>query len=161
MIFTKEDAFTSDEIVGVLSREFNIYDIDFVGSLIYLLSTRVDLCFALQKLKTFHQILVKYILRVWYTCWYILRTKITWAWDNITRYRIPLFLTSWYRLWLILTTNWWFYLTPAARTVQIQAELQEHIFCFIKVGKLIIVHMLQVQLPNTVLKLSTIQYALK
>ena len=53
MIFTKEDAYTSYEQVEVLSREYNIHYRACVVSLIYLLSTRVDLCFAVQNLKTF------------------------------------------------------------------------------------------------------------
>ena len=31
-------------------------------------STGVDLCFSVQKLERFHQILVGYTLRIWYTC---------------------------------------------------------------------------------------------
>ena len=53
MVFTKADAFTSDEQVEKLTREFNIHFRVFIGSLIYLLSTRVDLSFAVQKLEKF------------------------------------------------------------------------------------------------------------
>ena len=42
MIFTKEDVSTSDEKVEKLTREYNINYRDCIGSLIYLLSTRVD-----------------------------------------------------------------------------------------------------------------------
>ena len=42
MIFTKSDSYTSDEQVDKLTRDFNIYYRAFIGSLIYLLSTRVD-----------------------------------------------------------------------------------------------------------------------
>ena len=41
MIFTKEDVSTSDEQVEKLTREFNIHYRACIGSLIYLLSTRV------------------------------------------------------------------------------------------------------------------------
>ena len=50
MIFTKEYVFTSDEQVEILTREYNIHYRACIGSLIYLLSTRVDLSFAVQKL---------------------------------------------------------------------------------------------------------------
>ena len=45
ILFTKEDESTSDEKVEKLTREFNIHYIDCIGSLIYLLSTRVYLSF--------------------------------------------------------------------------------------------------------------------
>ena len=41
IIFTKEDVSTSDEQVEKLTREFNIHYRACIGSLIYLLSTRV------------------------------------------------------------------------------------------------------------------------
>ena len=53
MIFTKEDLSTSDEQVEKLTREYNIHYRPCIGSLIYLLSTRVDLSFAVQKLAKF------------------------------------------------------------------------------------------------------------
>ena len=53
MIFTKEDVSTSDEQVDKLTREYNIHYRACIGSLIYLLSTRVDLSFAVHKLAKF------------------------------------------------------------------------------------------------------------
>ena len=53
MIFTKEDVSTSDEQVERLTREYNIHYRDCIGSLIYFLSTRVDLSFAVHKLAKF------------------------------------------------------------------------------------------------------------
>ena len=53
MIFTKEDVSTSDEQVEKLTREYNIHYRACIGSLIYLLSTRVDLSFAVHKLAKF------------------------------------------------------------------------------------------------------------
>ena len=53
MIFTKEDVSTSDEQVERLTREYNIHYRACIGSLIYLLSKRVDLCFAVHKLAKF------------------------------------------------------------------------------------------------------------
>ena len=50
MIFTKEDVSTSDEQVESLTREYNIHYRYCIGSLIYLLSTRVDLSFAVHNL---------------------------------------------------------------------------------------------------------------
>ena len=55
MIFTKDDTFTSDEQDDKLTREFNIHYRDCIGSLIYLLSTRVDLSFSVQKLAFHHR----------------------------------------------------------------------------------------------------------
>ena len=53
MIFTKEDVSTSDEQVESLTREYNIHCRACIGSLIYLLSTRVELSFAVHKLAKF------------------------------------------------------------------------------------------------------------
>ena len=53
MIFTKEDDSTSDEQVEVLYIEYSIHYIACAGSLIYILSRRLDLCFALHKLPNF------------------------------------------------------------------------------------------------------------
>ena len=68
MIFTKEDVSTSDEQVEKLTIEYNINYRVCMGSLIYLLSTRVDLSFAVHKLANFQKILVRYTLRDWYIC---------------------------------------------------------------------------------------------
>ena len=53
MIFTKEDVSTSAEQVEKFTRELNIQYRACIGSLIYLLSTRVDLSFAVHKLAKF------------------------------------------------------------------------------------------------------------
>ena len=53
MIFTKEDVSTSDGQVEKLTSEFNIHYRSCIGSLIYLLSTRVDLSFEVHKLEKF------------------------------------------------------------------------------------------------------------
>ena len=53
MIFTKDDASTSDEKVEKLTSEFNIHYRACIGSLIYLLFKRVDLSFTVQKLAKF------------------------------------------------------------------------------------------------------------
>ena len=53
MIFAKEDVSTSGEQVEKLTREYNIHYIACKGSLIYLLSTRLDLSFAVHKLAKF------------------------------------------------------------------------------------------------------------
>ena len=50
IILTKYDTSTSDEQVEKLTGEFNIHYRACTGSLIYLLSTRVDLSFSVQKL---------------------------------------------------------------------------------------------------------------
>ena len=51
MIFAIDDVSTSDEQVEKLTREYNIHYIACMGSLIYLLSTRVDFSFAVHKLE--------------------------------------------------------------------------------------------------------------
>ena len=53
MIFTKEDVSTSDEQVEKLTREYTIYYRACIVSLVYLLSTRVDLSFVVHKLAKF------------------------------------------------------------------------------------------------------------
>ena len=68
MIFTKYDVSTSDEQVDKLNREYNIHYRACIGSLFYLLYTRVDLVFAVHKLAKFQLILVRYTLKDWYIC---------------------------------------------------------------------------------------------
>ena len=53
MIFTKETLSTSDEQVKKFTKEFNIYYRACIGSLIYLLSTIVDLIFVVHKSEKF------------------------------------------------------------------------------------------------------------
>ena len=53
MIFTKEDVSTSDEQIDQLTREYIIHYWACIVSLIYLLSTRVNLSFAVHKLAKF------------------------------------------------------------------------------------------------------------
>ena len=55
MICTKNDVSTSDEQVEKLTREYNIHYRACIGSLIYLLSTRVDLSFSVHKLAKFSE----------------------------------------------------------------------------------------------------------
>ena len=53
MILTKDDISTSDEQVEKLTREFNIHYKTCIGSLLYLLSRRVDLSITVFKLAKF------------------------------------------------------------------------------------------------------------
>ena len=53
MIFTEYDTSTSDKQGEKFTRKFNIYHRTCIGSLIYLLSTRVDLSFEVHKLEKF------------------------------------------------------------------------------------------------------------
>ena len=55
ILFTKYDTSTSDEQVEKLTQEFNIHYRACIGSLTYLLYTRVDLIFAVQKLEKFSE----------------------------------------------------------------------------------------------------------
>ena len=50
MIFTKEDDSTSNEKAEVFSIDYNTHYRDFVRKLNYLISTKVDLCFAVQNM---------------------------------------------------------------------------------------------------------------
>ena len=65
MIFTKYDTSTSDEQVDKLAREFNIYYRNCIGLLIYLLSTKVESSFAVNKLAKFSSNPGKVHLKVW------------------------------------------------------------------------------------------------
>ena len=65
MIFTKADASTSDEQVEKLTRLFNILYRACIGSLIFLLSTKLYLSFIVHKLATFHKKIVDYTLMDW------------------------------------------------------------------------------------------------
>ena len=53
ILFNKADSSTSDDQVENFNREFNIHYRTYIGSLIYLLSTRVYLSFAVHKLAIF------------------------------------------------------------------------------------------------------------
>ena len=53
IIFTKEDVSTSDDQIERFTREYNIHYRACIGSLIKLLSTRVDLSFSVHKLEKF------------------------------------------------------------------------------------------------------------
>ena len=53
IILTKDDESTSDKKVEKLTREFKINYRACIGSLIYLLATRVDLSFSVHKLEKF------------------------------------------------------------------------------------------------------------
>ena len=55
MIFKEEDAYTSDEQVEKLTREINFHYSACIRSLIYLLSTRVELSFSVHKLTKFSE----------------------------------------------------------------------------------------------------------
>ena len=79
MIFTKADAYISDEKIKKLTRELNNHYRACIGSLIYLLSTRLYLYYVVQKLSKFNKILVKCILKDWYIYLDTLWTKILWA----------------------------------------------------------------------------------
>ena len=56
MIFTKDDTYTRDEKVEKLTRGFNFHYIACIGSLIDLLSLKVDLSFEVHKLAKFSEI---------------------------------------------------------------------------------------------------------
>ena len=53
MLFNKDDASTSVEQVVKFTRELNINYISYIGSLIYLLSTRLYFSFTVHKLAKF------------------------------------------------------------------------------------------------------------
>ena len=66
MVFTKDDASTSNEKVEKLTREFNIHYRACIGSLIYLLYTRVDFIFTVHQLEKFSSNPGKVKLKDWY-----------------------------------------------------------------------------------------------
>ena len=66
MIFTKDDTYTSDEQVEKFTREYNIQYISCIGSLIYLLYTRVDLSFSVHNLDFFSANPGNHTLKDWY-----------------------------------------------------------------------------------------------
>ena len=140
MIFTKGDASTSDEQVEKLTMEFNIHYRDSIGSLIYLLSLRVDLSFAIHKLENFHQTLVKYILKVWYIYWGTLGTIRLLDWIIMFIWMMHWYLTYWDKLLLILRINWWLSLILVGNIVHKLVQLQEHTLYFIKVIQLTTAH---------------------
>ena len=76
MIFTKEDVSTSDDQVERLNREYNIHYRSCIWSLIYLLSTRVDLSFAVHKLAKFSDNPGKVHFEGLVNCWDTLGNKI-------------------------------------------------------------------------------------
>ena len=55
MILTKEDVSTSDDQIERLTREYNIHYRACIGSLIYLLSTKLDFSFAVHNLEKFSE----------------------------------------------------------------------------------------------------------
>ena len=69
MIFTMSGSSTCDEQVEKLTRGFNIHYRDCIGSLIYLLSRRVDFSFALHKLAKFSsspgKVYFEVLVRLW------------------------------------------------------------------------------------------------
>ena len=68
MIFIKEYASTSDEHSKVWNREYKNYYRACVGSLIYRLSTRVNLCFSVHNLEKCLSNPGKLHFEGWYTC---------------------------------------------------------------------------------------------
>ena len=151
MIFTKEDVSTSDEQVEKLNREYNIHYRAYIVSLIYLLSTRVDLSFAVHKLAKFsanpgkvHFEGLIHLLR------YIRDNK-----TLVLKYYADLNdapVTD-----LLRQAN----IKIVGKIVQTLEELQEHTLFSIKVGQLTMAHMFQDQLPNPVHKVSTMQHAIQ
>ena len=141
--------------------EFNNYYRAFIGSFIYLLSTRVDLSFSVHKLEEFSQILVKYILSDCYICLDTLGTIRPWCWIIIIIWKIHLYMTCLYKIILRPRINLWSSLILVGKVVQILAEVQEHIFSFITVCQLTMAHMFQDHLLNQVQKVITIQHVLQ
>ena len=161
IIFTKSGASISDEQVEKLTSEFNIHYRNFIGYLVYLLSTRLDLIFQYTSYQSFHQILIKYILEDWYIYWGTLGTIRPWVWSIMMIWMMHLYLTCWYKLVLRQRISWWFSLILVGSIFHTLEEIQEHILYFIKVGKLTMSHIFQDKLLNQVQKVITNQHALK
>ena len=161
MIFTKEDVSTSDEQVEKSTREYNIHYRDCIGSLIFLLSTRVDLSFAVRKLakisanpgKVNFEVLI-HLLR------YIRENKTLGLKYYVDMNDAP--VTDILRQTNIKTNNHLMdFLILVGKIVQTMEEVQEHSIFSIKVGQLTIAHMFQDQFLNTVHKVSTLQHAMQ
>ena len=147
MIFNKEDVSTSDEQVESLTREYNIHYRDCIESLIYLLSTRVDLIFSVHKLEKFSENPGKVHFEGLIHLLRYIRYNNTLG----LKYYADLNdapVTDILRQANIKTKNHLIFLILVGKIVQTLEEVQEYILYYIKVGELTMAHMFQDQLHN-------------
>ena len=154
MIFAKYDTSTSDEQVEKLTREFNIHYIDCIGSLIYLLSKKVDLSFAAQVSRFSENPGKVHIEGLVHILRYIRDNKTL----GLKYYTVvndaP--VTDLLRKDSIKTENQFMvFLILVGKIVQTLAEVQEHTLFLIKAGQFTMAHMFQDQLINQMQKVST------
>ena len=144
-----------------MTSELNVQYRACIWSLIYLLSTTVDLSFAVHKLAKFHQTLVKNTLKNWYIYRGTLGTIRLWAWSIMLVWMMHRYMNYWDNQLLILRINWWISLIIIGKLAQTLLEVQEHTLYFIKMGQFTMLHMFQYLLLNQVQKVSTMQHALQ
>ena len=159
MIFTKYYAYTSDDQVEKLTREFNINHRACIASLIYLSSKIVYLSFSVQKLAKFSlnpgkvhfDVLVQLLRYIWYN-------------KNLgLKYCADMkgspYLTCWDKIILRLRKSWQPSMIVIVNIVHTLKKLQKHILYFINVLQLTMSHMLQEQFLNQFQKVITMRNA--
>ena len=156
MIFTKYDTSTSDEQVDKLTREFRIHYGACIGSLIYLLSTIVDLSFSVHKLTKFSEKPGKvHFEGLVHLMGYIMNNNTLGLKYYADMNDAP--ISDLLRQASINTENKLMAFSDSSwRVFQTLVEVQENIIYFIKMGKLTMAHMFQDQWRNKVHKVITI-----
>ena len=159
MTFTKEDVYISDEQVEKLTRGYNIHYRACIGSLIYLLSKRVDLSFAVHKLAKFSANTGKvYFEGFIHLLRYIRENKTLGLKYYADLNDEP--VTDLLRQANIKTKNHLMNFSDSSwQDFPDNGRSTGAYIIFYKGGKLTMVHMFQDQLLNTVQKVSTMQHA--
>ena len=120
-------------------------------SLVYILSTRVNLCFAVHNLEKFSSNPGKvYVAGLLHLLRYIKDNNYL-GLQYYSKMENAFLSDLLIQDSIELITNLWCSLVPAGRTSHILSEVQEHKLCFIKVDQFIIAHMFQVLLLNLLL----------
>ena len=161
MIFTKAYAYTSDQQVEKSTGEFNMKQIACIGSLIYLLSTRVDLSYAVHKLAEFSSKSGKvHFEGLVHLFRYIRENKNLGLKYYADINDAP--LSNLLRQAIIKTGNQLMvFFILVGNIFQKLEKVQDHILYFINVRQLTMEHMFQDQFLNQVQNVSTMQYALQ
>ena len=160
-MLTMDDVSTSDEQVDKLCREFNIHCRSCIGSLIYLLYTRVDVSFVVHKLEKFSSNLGKVNYEgLVHMLIYIKKYK-TFGLKYYAGMN-DAFVSGLLRQTNIKTENQLMkFSNSSCQDCTKLAEVQDYTLSFMKVVQLTISHMLQYHLLNQVHKVSTIKHVLQ
>ena len=156
MIFNKADTSTSDEQVENLTRKFNIHYRSCIVLLIYLLSARADLSFAVHKLTKFSsnpgkvhfEVLIHLLRCIRYNNTLGLKYYADMNDAPVSNLLSQSGINTDNKLISFYDSSW-------------MEEVQEHKLYFINVGQLTTAHMFQDQLINQIQKLSTMHHALQ